>query len=164
MDIQSKNKALYFILTTISAILVLIALGPGLIETGTNTVSWQYIFFEKLCHQDPERSYAIAGKSMAVCARCLGIYSAFAVGLISLPLFGRYFQIDKKHRIRLVIGIITLNAIDIFGNAIGIWTNTLESRLILGLLFGLSIAILLTDEFFKRNIKTEDTYGSEFAA
>lgn len=122
------------------------------------------IFFEKLCHQDPFRSYSIDGVSMAVCSRCFGIYAAFAVGLLGSPILERSVSINHKIRLNVVIGAIAINAIDIFGNALGIWVNTLESRLILGIIFGISIAVLITEEFFKRNTKSEDTYGTEFAA
>jgi hypothetical protein len=61
----------------------------------------------------------------------------------------------------LTIGV---NAIDIAGNAMGLWVNTLESRFILGSLFGLSIAMLITNEFFKTTTNSEDTYGTEYAS
>ena len=159
-----KNSRLYFGLLIISIILVVIALGPGLFGYHIHESRWQHIFFEFLCHQDPERSYRIAGISMAVCARCLGIYIAFAVGLLGSPILEPLISITRKTRIKIIIGAIAINAIDIIGNAMGIWVNTLESRLILGFFFGISIALLITDEFFKRNTKSEDTYGTEFAA
>lgn len=101
---------------------------------------------------------------MAVCSRCFGIYAAFAVGFLGSPILERSVSINHKIRLNIVIGAIAINAIDIFGNALGIWVNTLESRLILGIIFGFSIAVLITEEFFKRNTKSEDTYGTEFAA
>ncbi len=158
------NPFLFWGLIAIAIMLVIIALGPGLFGYHVHESRWQHIFFEFLCHQDPERSYSIAGISMAVCARCLGIYTAFLVGLIASPFFERIVSITKKNRINIVVGTIAINGIDFIGNAMGIWVNTLESRLILGILFGLSIALLITQEFFKRNTKSEDTYGTEFAA
>ncbi len=159
-----NNGYLYFGLLFISVILVVIALGPGLFGMNVFESRWQHIFFEFLCHQDPNRSYSIGGVSMAVCARCLGIYAAFAVGLLVSPFLERSLVISRKARMRIVFGSIVINVIDIFANGLGIWVNTLESRLILGAIFGFSIAILITEEFFKRNTKSEDTYGTEFAA
>lgn len=144
--------------------LVIISLGPGLFGMDVRESSWQHMFFEKLCHQNPHRSYGVAGVSMAVCSRCLGIYTTFTVGLLLAPLYEYVCTIRKKRRLYLVILTIGVNAIDIAGNAMGLWVNTLESRLILGSLFGLSIAILITNEFFKTNANSEDTYGTEFAA
>ena len=159
-----NNRYLFLGLLLTSAILVIIALGPGLFGLEVYESHWQYIFFEKLCHQDPFRSYSIGGVSMAVCSRCFGIYAAFAVGFLGSPILERSVSINHKIRLNIVIGAIAINAIDIFGNASGIWVNTLESRLILGIIFGFSIAVLITEEFFKRNTKSEDTYGTEFAA
>lgn len=163
MTIQFKNTTLYIFLTVIAVSLVIIGLGPGLFGDHHNPSSWQYIFFEKLCHQDPNRSYSIAGLSMAVCSRCLGIYAAFLVGMIALPVIARFLSIRRKVSISFVALAIGINAIDIAGNFADLWINTLESRLILGSVFGLSVAILLTGEFFKRIKTTEDTYGTEFA-
>ena len=144
--------------------LVIISIGPGLFGMDVHESRWQHMFFEKLCHQNPHRSYSVAGVSMAVCSRCLGIYMVFTVGLLFAPLYEYVFTVRKKCRLYLVILTIGVNAIDIAGNAMGLWVNTLESRLILGSLFGLSIAILITNEFFKINANTEDVYGTEFAA
>lgn len=166
MTIQFKNISLYFFLTIIASWLVIVALGPGLFEDHDHDhhhVSiWQYAFFEKLCHQDPNRSYSVAGLSMAVCSRCLGIYTAFLLGMIALPIIARLLAIGRKKSISFMIGAIGINAVDIAGNFAGLWVNTLESRFILGALFGLSVAILLIGEFFKRIKTSEDTYGTEF--
>ncbi len=42
--------------------------------------------FSSLCHQLPSRSPAVNGVSLAVCDRCLGIYSGFALGLVGAAL------------------------------------------------------------------------------
>src|SRR5260370_31555265 len=39
-------------------------------------------FFSQLCHQDPRRSFVVDGSTVAVCARCLGIYWGVAVGMV----------------------------------------------------------------------------------
>ena len=42
--------------------------------------------FALVCHQQAERSFLLLGGSVAVCARCLGIYLGAAVGLlVSIP-------------------------------------------------------------------------------
>ena len=37
--------------------------------------------FALVCHQQAERSFVLFGGSVAVCARCLGIYLGAAVGI-----------------------------------------------------------------------------------
>jgi uncharacterized membrane protein len=44
-------------------------------------LSWVYDFFSSICHQDPARSWHLAGEPLAVCIRCASIYFAFAVSL-----------------------------------------------------------------------------------
>jgi uncharacterized membrane protein len=133
--------------------LFLAALGPGLFS-GTAPVvnSWQFAIFDVLCHQDPARSFTLSGTQMAVCARCFGIYSALVAGWILLPL---YAVVKKSSRNNIekgwLIAAILLNLTDVMGNYFGLWTNTLSSRLILGALFGLPLAFILTDEFFTLN-------------
>jgi uncharacterized membrane protein len=42
---------------------------------------WVYAFFSIICHQKPERSWHLFGKSLPVCIRCASIYFAFASAL-----------------------------------------------------------------------------------
>jgi len=44
-------------------------------------LSWVYEFFSRICHQDPARSWHIAGEPLAVCIRCASIYFAFTAAL-----------------------------------------------------------------------------------
>jgi uncharacterized membrane protein len=42
---------------------------------------WVYVFFSRICHQDPARSWHLAGEPLAVCIRCTSIYFAFTASL-----------------------------------------------------------------------------------
>src|SRR5262245_55406773 len=42
---------------------------------------WVYVFFSRICHQDPSRSWHLAGETFAVCIRCTSTYFAFTVSL-----------------------------------------------------------------------------------
>ena len=44
-------------------------------------LSWIYDFFSRICHQDPSRSWHLAGEPLAVCVRCASIYFAFTASL-----------------------------------------------------------------------------------
>jgi len=44
-------------------------------------LSWVYVFFSRICHQDPARSWSLAGEPLAVCIRCTSIYFAFTASL-----------------------------------------------------------------------------------
>jgi Predicted membrane protein (DUF2085) len=40
-----------------------------------------YLFFSRICHQDPARSWSLAGAPLPVCIRCASIYFGFLVAL-----------------------------------------------------------------------------------
>jgi uncharacterized membrane protein len=41
-----------------------------------------YRFFALICHQNPLRSWTLAGAALPVCIRCISIYSGFFVALV----------------------------------------------------------------------------------
>jgi len=43
------------------------------------------LFFAPVCHQIPERSFQLSGHSLAVCARCTGLYGGVVAGLLFYP-------------------------------------------------------------------------------
>ncbi|GAB5407825.1 MAG: hypothetical protein BalsKO_01900 [Balneolaceae bacterium] len=160
MEIKAHQIKLYIPLLLTSITLLVIGLGPGLFhQSALGGYSWQHQIFDVLCHQDSARSYLVYGEAMAVCSRCLGIYGSFAVIMLLMPLIGRFFTVINHLILKLIIATIVLNLVDVLFNALGIWTNTLHSRLLLGALFGGSLALFLTNEFFKQIDKTEESYG-----
>ena len=150
--LQSHNTSLYVSLLAATLFMFIAALGPGLFsDTAISYGSWQHQIFHVLCHQDVARSYSISGVQMAVCSRCLGIYSALLLGTILMPVFALFsissFNTEKSW---LIIGIL-LNLADVSGNYFGLWTNTMLSRFILGSIVGLPIILILKNEFFTIN-------------
>jgi len=142
------NRLLYVVILGSSATLVIIALGPGLFGTEVIFNAWQYQVFDMICHQDPTRSFQLSGVQMAVCSRCLGIYGSFMAGWILLPILKATLAENFQKEKNWLIAAIILNLADVTGNYLGFWTNTLFSRLVLGGMLGITIAFLLTDEFF----------------
>ena len=41
-----------------------------------------YVFFSTICHQNPDRTWFIAGEPLGVCVRCASIYMGFFLSLI----------------------------------------------------------------------------------
>jgi uncharacterized membrane protein len=152
-----QNRNLYFLVACSAVTLFVMALGPGIYgNTGTESFDWLYNGFDLLCHQLPDRSYHISGAPMAVCSRCIGIYGAFMAGWFLLPFLSK-MKISLKSKIGWLIGLIILNLADVTGNFFGMWSNTLDSRLVLGTLLGLLVALLFNDEFFSH--KERINYG-----
>lgn len=94
-----------------------------------------YEAFSHLCHQTPERSFFIAGHPFAVCARCTGLYTGFAVAVALYPLLTSLKRTDTPERKWLFIAAAPL-AIDFALGFLGIWENTHFSRFSTGAILG----------------------------
>ena len=96
-DLQFENRFLFLSVTVGSLLLCVIALGPGLFTTElTSATNWQYLVFKDLCHQETARSYSFNNIQMAVCSRCLGIYTALFGSWILMPFFAYLGRHQKK--------------------------------------------------------------------
>jgi len=89
--------------------------------------------FSCVCHQIPERSFALMGCPLPVCHRCAGLY----LGM----LLGSLFGIEAVHRSASVRRACILAAaaailLDALAPAVGLWTGTAAGRFSTGLLFG----------------------------
>jgi len=144
-SIGSLDRKWHVGLMIVSSLLAISVLGPGWYsEDVLAPYHWHYSFFSWLCHQDPTRSFDFMGAQMAVCSRCLGIYSSFSVGIYFLwfiKIVG--YQLSYPFMRKVLLASIVMNGLDILSNALNIWTNTLYSRLLMGILFGLAAALIL---------------------
>ena len=137
-----------FVLLTGSSLLAILALGPGwYADDVLAPFHWHYLFYSWVCHQDPFRSFDFMGAQMGVCSRCIGIYSAFALGFWLKAITARFEIWPHKD---LALGFLFLfaglNGFDVLINALDIWTNTHYSRLLLGIGFGLMASIFITSK------------------
>src|SRR6266581_5653862 len=98
-----------------------------------------YKAFSFVCHQIPDRSFHIAGHQFAVCSRCTGLYSGFAVTALLYPLARSIKRTDAPRRIWLILATVPL-VIDFALGYFAIWPNTHISRLTTGALLG-SVAV-----------------------
>lgn len=158
---QSSNYTLYLLVLALITAVVISALGGGLFDQHQFwRLQWQHQAFFQLCHQIPERSFWINGQPTAVCSRCLGIYSGFALGWMLLPAID-FLKIFRFLPVKMIlIAAVLINLFDTVGNFIGFWENTLTSRLILGCIMGLAAAVLFSGTFFNKKTKsTGKHYG-----
>ena len=93
-----RHFALLLLAGTGSALLLAFPwLMPNLPVLGTGIA----LFFSQLCHQDPARSFVLAGTTLPVCARCLAFYLGGFAGIASYPLLG--FRWRQGHRIKRLL-------------------------------------------------------------
>src|SRR5213080_1018782 len=122
------------------AVLALIITAP-LAQAGNHTgfSSTIYKAFSFVCHQIPERSFHLAGHQFAVCSRCTGLYSGFAIAGLIYPLVRSLKRARTPRRLWLFLAPLPL-LIDFSLTYFGIWQNTHASRFLTGALLG-SVAL-----------------------
>jgi uncharacterized membrane protein len=97
--------------------------------------------FAPVCHQMPGRSPHIGGVVLAVCDRCLGIYTGLLAGTMGAPWGSALWQGRRTARWVLLGGLSVL-AIDWGGPVLGLWASTPLSRGLTGAMFGVLAAHL----------------------
>lgn len=90
-------------------------------------------FFAAVCHQQPARSFMLAGAPVAVCVRCLGIYCGAAAGAAT----------GSKARRGLLACALMLNAVDVCTALLHWHGNLPGTRFALGFFLGWSAGALL---------------------
>jgi uncharacterized membrane protein len=149
----SQKARLVWIITTFLALgwIVLIIAAPiakaGGFDTFANPV---YSFFSYLCHQISWRSYHIGEYPLTVCARCLGFYGGFLIGLGIYPIFRSLSNTEPFPRIWLFLAMIPMG-VDWGLEFFGIWNNTHFSRLISGAILGAACAFFIVPALIEIN-------------
>lgn len=91
--------------------------------------------YGRVCHQIDARSFHIDGYSLAVCARCSGIYLGYFLGLMVYPIKNSLSRTELPHRFWLIAALVPV-AVDVAGGYLGVFENTLATRLLTGLIAG----------------------------
>jgi len=96
--------------------------------------------FAPLCHQLPGRSPSLDGVQLAVCDRCLGIYTGVLGGVATAGWArGLWVRLRAVEHLVLLGSLLPL-AVDWIGPVLGLWPNEPLSRAATGLLFGVVAA------------------------
>lgn len=162
MNERRTEISLYALAGSLALFLAVASAGGGLwLQEGAWISQWQHRLFRFLCHQDPARSFWIAGQPMAVCSRCFGIYGGLLAGMLAGPLLmparkGRWDILKMS-----LMAIVLLNLGDVLGNILAFWQNTLTIRFGLGALLGLIAALVMAGALIQTiNRKPNKRYGS----
>jgi len=83
-------------------VLAPVALSRGVAPLGTLAV---YGSGSILCHQQPERSFEVAGVQMPVCGRCFGLYLAGAAGALAAFASGRRRRTAGVQAVRIALAV-----------------------------------------------------------
>lgn len=118
---------------------------------GTSIMGAVYGAAGLICHQRPERSFALAGVQVPVCARCFGLYAAGAAGAIAGCAFGRRRVRAGSRQVRALLALAAApTAITVVAEWLGVAfpSNAVRAAaaLPLGVAAGWILVRLLLDE------------------
>lgn len=117
--------------------MALIFLAPWLAARGdAGAARIVYAVFAPVCHQIAERCFVLKGHPLAVCGRCLGIYTGFLAGLVLYPLI-RGFSRPALPRARTFVLVTLPLALDGLAGVLGIWKSPIGLRFATGVLWGI---------------------------
>lgn len=146
------NKKGYWLLLTGLTIMVILSLGGGLWGAEQSIGHWTGLLFERVCHQNPQRSFQFNGVPMAVNSRCFGIFFGLWSGWLSIPFIIRW--LSKNYWISWFLFLaVMLQIIDYMGNHI-LWENTNATRVVCGFILGMAVTLFLSDLFRTKIKKT----------
>lgn len=94
-----------------------------------------YAAFSPICHQAPGRCFTFHGHPLAVCGRCLGIYTGFAAGLVLYP-FVRGFSKLELPSTRVFLLLTLPLAVDGAAGILRIWASPITVRFAIGVVWG----------------------------
>jgi uncharacterized membrane protein len=124
------------ILAVATGSLILLATLPALVVP-----PWRGVLMDvlaPLCHQLPERSFALAGVQLGLCHRCTALLLAMGVALL-LPL-----GLRPSFRPELVLIVALVPLILDWGLNVGaIWENTMVSRVMTGAWAGSLLGLMI---------------------
>jgi uncharacterized membrane protein len=117
----------------------LVIAAPGLHRISHAAPAVIYFFFSFICHQIPDRSFAIWGYPVAVCHRCTGIYFGLFLGsLFENRLPDRSPLIRRAWVLAATVPML-LDALLPFAR---VWTSSSLTRLLTGFVFGSIVSAL----------------------
>ncbi|MBS1517123.1 MAG: DUF2085 domain-containing protein [Bacteroidetes bacterium] len=147
---EKTPKKVYFVILIFSTVwLILIFSAPLLKSLGglyEKMSSFLYLFFSPVCHQEDARSFHIFNEKIAVCSRCLWIYTGFLSGTIIYPLKYRLTNLNPPSVFFLITASVLLG-LDVLLDGAGIFRNTFFSRSLTGFIIGSVLPFYLIPGF-----------------
>lgn len=91
-----------------------------------------------ICHQYPSRCVWVAGRPMALCARCAAAYLGIALAAAAIPRLGR-----RRHARLMGVALLAAAAVEPLGHLLGGGESNLVLRLVLGTAGGIGMCLAL---------------------
>ena len=137
------------LLTLAAACWCAAVVAPPLMASGGWTTGAAFLraLFSLICHQEPGRSFHLSGSPLAVCIRCSGIYSGFALGCAALLACRTAGRALAAPRGRLLIACMAPTAVEWLAERAGLADTIGLARVATGALFGFAAAFYVVPAF-----------------
>ena len=151
MGTSSSLRITYLVILFFCILWLILVFSPPFLMDGSRNAriagGLVKLFFSPFCHQQPDRSFMIAGQPLAVCVRCTGIYTGFFLGVIGIPFF---LNRVKKFNARTLffVAMVPILIEFMFFRVRGIDIPA-GLRSIIGLILGFAAALLVIPQLFK---------------
>ena len=119
----------------VAGVMALVFLAPWLKSHSSFASNLCYAVFSPLCHQIPSRCFWMAGEPLAVCARCLGVYSGFLLGICLYPILKGFSSLNLPKN-KVFIWLSLPIAVDTAGNLFMLWETSDWLRFGFGVVWG----------------------------
>lgn len=120
--------------------LLLTALWAPLVQTARGYPAGEgaYRALTRICHQYPSRCVWMAGRPMALCARCAAAYLGIVIAAVAIPRVGW-----RRHARLAGVALVAAAAVEPLGHLLGGGESNLILRLILGIAGGIGMCLAL---------------------
>lgn len=144
-----KYLWLYLLVWAGLLLIVVTAMGNGLLNQPVDYQAWNYRLYTGVCHQMPERSLTINGVPMAVNARCFGVFSGLWLIWTLLPWMG--VKLLSGHwPVRLLVIALLVQVIDVAASQLSVWNSSNFSRFFSGLFLGAAVVAAMGEMLKKK--------------
>ncbi|MFN3394069.1 MAG: DUF2085 domain-containing protein [Candidatus Thermochlorobacter sp.] len=131
---NSSDRHARALIFGVASILLGLAICAPILATQGNTEL--YALFSSVCHQASERCFCIAERPIALCARCVGIYSGVMLAALLFP----EKWLSRKTLLMLLSIATSVVALDVGLEMIGLYHNVKWLRLLTGFMLGIALA------------------------
>jgi uncharacterized membrane protein len=177
-DVTRRTAYLVLLLAAFAVVLPQLAVPllapPGTLRAPVDTsfsapVTWPYAFGAAVCHQRPDRSFALGGNQLPVCERCLaiefGMLAAFGAAVALEPRGGFVESLGAflPRRLRsrtgvLAVGLALMLPMVLDGGLqlVTVYVSAAPQRVVTGFLYGIGqagIVIGISAWFLARRAK-----------
>jgi uncharacterized membrane protein len=114
---------------------------PEVEQAGHAAGGWMRLAYRPACHQDPARCFDLGSGSLAVCARCTGLYTGGFAALLLTTIFGRSW----RPRPRWLLIAIAVNVVDFALGLVGLPSLPNLPRFLIALPAGFLCGLFLVD-------------------